>query len=96
MKSDFNNSIRIDDLINKFLDRQTTVEEEKELHEWVSKSGENRLYLTEIQYLWNNVAKQDKPSFDNEAAFQRFKAHIAAKQTTIKPQRHNFYPWFQK
>lgn len=92
MSGDFDHNTRIDDLIIKFLDRQTTVEEEKDLQVWVSQSEENRRYLSEIQYLWNTVAMQDKIPFDSEAAFQRFKARIAVQKTVKNDSQHlNLY-----
>lgn len=63
-----------DDLIVKYLNRQSNQHEIAELQSWISESEENQRYFIETQYLWNHTGVKNKPDIDT--AFQNFKNRL--------------------
>lgn len=77
------------DLIIKFLNRETSVEEENNLLDWVNAKPENRFYFNSIRDTWYSASQLTQTSFFNEAgALDKLHKHINA--YSDKSKKYNF------
>ncbi|HQS53357.1 MAG TPA: FecR domain-containing protein, partial [Daejeonella sp.] len=77
-----------DDLLIKYLLRETSPEEDIELSRWLAEDPENRNEFARFELIWNESKKLgQKSTVDPEAAWMRFKEQIpdAGPKAVIRP-----------
>jgi ferric-dicitrate binding protein FerR (iron transport regulator) len=80
-----------DELLIKFLLKETTAEENQQVQDWLAASEENAAYFAQFARIWNESATlSDLTAVNEEAAWQRFKNRVAQKEapapvTKLKP-----------
>lgn len=71
-----------DELLIKFLLKETTAEEVAQVQQWIVASAENEKYYRQFERIWNESAALTQTSaVDEEAAWQKFKKRVEEKQT---------------
>lgn len=86
-----------DDLLIKYLLRETSPEEDIELSRWLAEDPENRKEFSRFELIWNQSKNLEKKStVDPEAAWVKFKQQIpdAIPQAIIRPISNRF-GWLQ-
>ena len=78
-----------DELLVKFLLKETDPDEDRQVNEWLSASPANKKLLAEMEVIWASSKKlASKSAVDENAAWERFKEKVAPQKTkklTIKP-----------
>lgn len=70
-----------DELLIKFLLKETSAQENIEVREWRDADKENEKYFEQLERIWNESASLAvQPSADEELAWQKFKARVAQKE----------------
>jgi len=86
-----------DDLLIKYLLRETSPEEDIELSRWLAEDPENRKEFSRFELIWNQSKNLERKStVDPEAAWVKFKQQIpdAIPQAIIRPISNRF-GWLQ-
>ncbi|WP_343533410.1 FecR domain-containing protein [Pedobacter sp.] len=81
-----------DELLIKFLLKETTTDEIKQVQDWVAESTENATYYQQLERIWNESADLAPANTVNEElAWQKFKQRVEEKSTVpvVKRIRHN-------
>ena len=74
-----------DELLVKFLLQETSILENSNVLEWLSKSPANKKYFNDFQLIWNESKKLEQDSTINEdEAWQRFKQRTALKKIPVR------------
>lgn len=89
-----------DEILIKFLLKETNEEENRQVNQWLAADGENAKYFAQLQKIWEasgNMAPQDEP--DVEAAWLKFKAKAdalpAQPASTVKPLKARSQSWLR-
>ncbi|MFN0255412.1 FecR family protein [Pedobacter ureilyticus] len=73
-----------DELLIKFLLKETTSEENKEVQNWMVADAENEKYYRQFERIWKeSEALAQASTVDEELAWQKFKQRVDEKQTTV-------------
>lgn len=74
-----------DELLIKFLLKETSEKENAEVQDWISADGENEKYFKQLEQIWNESAGlATQSSVDEELAWQKFKTRVAQKEENIQ------------
>ncbi|WP_113662965.1 FecR domain-containing protein [Pedobacter nanyangensis] len=69
-----------EELLIKFLLKETTAEETKQVQDWIAASSENAAHHQQLERIWNESANLDpKIAVDEELAWQKFKQRVEEK-----------------
>src|SRR5690349_16393925 len=82
-----------DELLIKFLLKETTAIENGEVEQWLAANDENALYFEQLEKIWKASGTLAQASeVDVDKAWLAFKAKAVVGDTapTVKPLRHNF------
>ncbi|MCJ0743166.1 FecR family protein [Pedobacter montanisoli] len=75
-----------DELLIKFLLKETSEKENAEVQDWISADGENEKYFKQLEQIWNESAGLAiQSSVDEELAWQKFKTRVVPKEENILP-----------
>lgn len=89
-----------DEILIKFLLKETNEEENRQVNQWLAADGENAKYFAQLQKIWEasgNIAPQDEP--DVEVAWLKFKAKADALPAQavpiVKPLKARSQSWLR-
>ena len=73
-----------DEILIKFLLKETTIEEAKQVQDWIAESAENATYYQQLERIWSESADlAPADTVDEELAWQKFKQR--AEEKTASP-----------
>ena len=81
----------IQNLIVGYLCNELTVEQEQELHAWISAAPENEEYFNTWKEIWISSDKKSLTRYDSQKAYATFKQRIACEQNTLKRKEHKWW-----
>ena len=85
-----------DDLLIKYLLRETTSEEDVSVKEWIETSEANKQYLSQFQKIWDTSKKLTPQStIDENEAWLRFKEKASTSTATTAMLRSNYFSWLR-
>jgi transmembrane sensor len=93
MKENFTN---LDELLAKKLAKETTIEEDQFIEDWLLQSPDNQRYFSDFQWLWLNVPHANSTAIqqvDTEIALQKVNAKLLKKAPQAKVLKMKF--WMQ-
>ncbi len=93
MENTFNH---IDELIGKYLAKETSAEERTVLESWLTESDGNRHYFNQFKTIFEKAAAtKDTPQFDTDAAWNKVRAKLrqesGARTISMKPSSRNLF-----
>lgn len=69
-----------DEILIKFLLKETTIEETKQVQDWIADSAENATYYQQLERIWSESADlAPADTVDEEVAWQKFKQRVEGK-----------------
>ncbi|WP_316804430.1 FecR family protein [Pedobacter nototheniae] len=84
----------MDDLLMKFLLKESTEEENMDVRAWLNASDENRKYFTQLETIWQlSKTLHNESKVDEELAWTKFKAKtetLNTEQAIVKPLKAKF------
>lgn len=81
-----------DEILIKFLLKETTIEETKQVQDWIAESAENTTYYQQLERIWSESADlAPADTVDEEVAWQKFKQRVEEKSASpvVKKMRPN-------